>query len=336
MPLPFGKLPADMLAGLLGRIPTGLPGVLAGSAPGVDAAVLDLGDRLLIATSDPITFVADRIGWYTVQVNANDIAVMGGTPRWMLATLLLPPHAEPTLPGTIMDDLLAACARLGVALVGGHTEVTGGIDRPILVGTMLGEAERDAVVLPGRAQPGDRLLITKGIAIEGASVLAEIAPAAAAVPHQMRESAARFLDQPGISVVEDARVLCAAVRPRAMHDATEGGLATALRELAGASGLGARVERQAVPVLPETAAFCAALGLDPLGLLASGCLLAAVAPEDEAAALAALGGAGIAATAIGTLQPEAAGMVMVEHDGERPLPAFSRDELARYLEQNQP
>lgn len=333
MPLPLGKLPAPVLAAMLARIPTGLPGVITGSLPGVDAAVLDLGDRLLVATTDPITFVADRIGWYAVQVNANDIAVMGATPRWMLATVLLPASAEPSLPTVILDDLLAACAAHDIALVGGHTEVTAGIDRPILIGTMLGESDHQRIVLPGHARPGDRILITKGIAIEGTAALAGLAPAVLPVDAGVVARAARLLDTPGISVVRDARVLCDAVRPRALHDATEGGLATALREVAGASGLGLRVERERIRVLPETAAVCAALALDPLGLLASGCLVAALAPEDEPAALAALRGAGIAASVIGTIEPPEAGFVITTAGHAGLLPEFPRDELARYIEQ---
>lgn len=334
MPLPLGKLPAPVLADLLSRIPTNLPGVLSGSLPGTDAAVLTLGDRLLVATTDPITFVADRLGWYAVQVNANDIAVMGATPRWMLATLLLPADAGPDLPAIILDDMLAACAEHGIALAGGHTEVTAGIDRPIAIATMLGECGPDQIVLPGRTRPGDRILITKGIAIEGTAVLAGMS-SMADVPAEVIASATRLLEQPGISVVRDARILCAAVRPRAMHDATEGGLATALRELAGVSQVGLRVIHEHIPILPETAALCAALDLDPLGLLASGCLIAVVAPEDEPAALAALHQAGITATAIGDIEPAAAGFVMTTGEHNAPLPEFARDELARYIESMQ-
>ena len=89
-PLQPGKLPPELLAALLTDAGTPDPRVLVGPRVGVDAAVLDFGDRLLVVTSDPITFAAEEIGWYCVQVNANDLAVMGATPRWFLATLLLP------------------------------------------------------------------------------------------------------------------------------------------------------------------------------------------------------------------------------------------------------
>ncbi len=330
--MPLGKLPPELLARLLAGIPATDPRVFVGSRPGVDAAVLDIGDRYLVATTDPITFVADRIGWYAVHVNANDIAVMGGTPRWMLATVLLPAAGDHALVERIHLELVDACSALGVALIGGHTEVTDGLDRPIVTGTMLGEVERDRLVTP-RALPGDRIILTKGIAVEGTAVLA--GEAAARLSGLSRETIARaaaFLDTPGISVVHDARALCAAVRPHALHDATEGGLATALREMLEASGVGGRIDGGSIPILPETAAVCAALSLDPLGLLASGCLVAAVAPADTASALAALTAAGIAGSDIGEVT-EGPAIVVAARGEARPWPMFARDELARFFEQ---
>lgn len=335
MPLPLGKLPPDLLARLLARIPAGDPRVIVGSRPGVDAAVLDAGDTYLIATSDPITFVAERIGWYAVHVNANDIAVMGGAPRWFLATVLLPPDGSEAMVESLHAQMLAACAELGVTLIGGHTEVTHGLDRPIVAGTMLGEVAKDRLVTSGGACPGDRVIITKGIAVEGTAALAVEATAAlraAGLDEGLLARAAGLLERPGIGVVADARALCGAVRPHAMHDATEGGLATALRELAEASGTGLRIDADAVPILGETHAVCDALGLDPLGLLASGCLIAALAPEDKAAALAALAAAGVAAAVIGDVVSGGDGIKLRQAGEERPWPIFARDELARYLE----
>lgn len=333
--LPLGKLPPEVLARMLGRIPAGDARVAVGSRPGVDAAAIRIGDGYLIATSDPITFVAERIGWYAVQVNANDVAVMGGTPRWMLAAVLLPSSGDEAMVEVIHDQMLAACADLGITLVGGHTEVTRGIDRPIISATMLGEAAADRLVTSAGARPGDCILITKGIAIEGTAALAVEAAdvlRGAGVGETTIARAAALLDRPGISVVRDAAALCDTIRPHAMHDATEGGLATALREVAEASGVGLHVDAGRIPVLPETRAICAALGLDPLGLLASGCLIAAVAPEDERATLAALASVGIDAAVIGEATLPDEGLRLIDGGTGRPWPAFARDELARYLD----
>jgi hydrogenase maturation factor len=332
--LPLGKLPPALLARLLTMLPPAGARVLVPARAGVDAAAIDLGDRVLVATADPITFVAERIGWYAVNVNANDIAVMGAEPRWFLATLLLPQGISDEAVAAIFADLSDACARLGVALVGGHTEVTQGIDRPIVAGAMLGEAPPGRLVTSAGVRPGDRLLVTGGIAIEGTAALAVEARdelLGRGVAPVVLDRAARFLDDPGISVVRAARALIDTVPVHAMHDATEGGLATALREMAEASGAGLEIDRAAVPVLPETRALCDALRLDPLGLLASGCLIAAVAPADEAAALAALHAAAIGVWPVGRATPADAGLALRAGTERHELPSFPRDELARWL-----
>jgi hydrogenase maturation factor len=334
--LPLGKLPPELLARLLGGLAAGGPEVLVPARPGVDAAAIAFGDRVLVATADPITFPVDRPGWYAVNVNANDIAVMGGEPRWFLATVLLPEGITGAEVAAIFADLSAACADLGVALVGGHTEVTYGLDRPVIAGTMLGAAARDGVITSGGVRPGDRLIVTGGIAIEGTAALAvegREALLAARVPAETIERAVDLLREPGISVVRAARTLRSAVSVHAMHDATEGGLATALREMAEASGLGIAVESETIPVLTETRAVCAALGLDPFGLLASGCLIAAVAAEDEARAIVALRRSGILAATIGEASATGLGATIFDSGTGAALPSFARDELARWLDQ---
>jgi hydrogenase maturation factor len=335
-PLPLGKLPAELLTRLLGGLPQSDPRVLVGARPGVDAAAIRIGERALIITSDPITFPTDRAGWYAVNVNANDIAVMGGDPRWLLVTVLLPEGIEEATVAGIFDDLIRACEPLGVALVGGHTEVTYGIDRPIISGTMLGEADLDGVVTSGGVRPGDRIIVTGGIAIEGTSILAGEAQEAldsAGVSEAVLRRAVDLLNEPGISVVRAARSLREAVPVHAMHDATEGGLATALREVADASGVGMTIDAERLPILPETAAVCAALGLEPLGLLASGCLIAAVAAADVERALAALDAARISAWVAGRATDADQGMWLDRPGHREAWPAFERDELARWLEQ---
>jgi len=222
--------------------------------------------------------------------------------------------------------------------VGGHTEITFGLDRPIVVGAMLGEVEREALVQPAGAREGDALILTKGIAIEGTAVLAREAGQTLerlGVPPPTIERAQRYIFEPGISVVPDALAACGAVRTtggvHAMHDPTEGGLATALYELAEASGLGVAVQEEAIAVLPETQAICSAASLEPLGLLASGALLIAVADGDCGTVLAALRDAGIDAGRIGSMAKQETGVIMGGHAGSLAVPRFARDEVARYL-----
>jgi hydrogenase maturation factor len=307
--------------------------LVVGPGIGLDAAVIEMGDRLLVAKTDPVTFAADQIGWYAVHVNANDVATLGAAPRWFLATLLLPEgKTDAAMVEAIFHQIHGACRSLGVALCGGHTEVTLGLDRPLVAGVMLGELPPQALIRPDGALAGDRILLTKGIAIEGTAVLArEHRTLRACMGREELNRCAGFLVRPGISVVPEALRACAAARLHAMHDPTEGGIATALVEMAEAADLGVRVRRDDILVLPETRKVCDLLGLDPMGLLASGALLMAVAPEDAAAVLQALDGAGIAARDIGEFVEAPKGAFLLEGGRERPMPVFQRDEVARAL-----
>jgi hydrogenase maturation factor len=259
---------------------------------------------------------------------------MGATPAWFLATVLLPEGCSRALPEAVFGQITETCAALGIELVGGHTEMTYGLERPIVVGAMLGEAERDGLIRPDGARPGDALILTKGIAIEGSAVLAREAAdrlAGAGIARETIERAAAYLADPGISVVAEARAACAAASVHAMHDPTEGGLATALQELATACGAGLRVDANAIAVLRECRALCDAAGLDPLGLLASGALLIAVADEDSARVIASIEEIGVPAARIGSLVAPEDGVIMMANGKPRPMPVFARDEVARFL-----
>ena len=332
-----GKLPPDLLQELLSNLDIVDPRVLVGPGVGEDCAVVDMGDRLLIAKSDPITFAADRVGWYAVQVNANDVACTGGEPRWFLPTVLLPASATTDDVRAIFADISEACRNIGVAIIGGHTEVSDGLPRPIVAGTMLGELEdRARLVSTGGAQDGDSVIVTTGVAIEGAAILArEHAPELLAhgLDTQMLDAAARYLEDPGISVLSAARALFQTDAVHSMHDVTEGGLITALREIAAASQLGLVAEAESVPLLPECAAICEALELDPLGLLGSGALIATMAAGDVPRALRALDRVGVSGWEIGQMMDPSDGLWLIDRNGERTLPEFRRDELARYLEE---
>jgi hydrogenase expression/formation protein HypE len=280
--LPLGKLPANLLARLLAQANAAHtdPRVVVGPGVGLDCAVLDFGDRYLVVKTDPITFATDGIGWYAVQINANDIACSGAAPAFFMATLLLPEiDGNAVLAERIFSQITEACAQLGATLVGGHTEITYGLDRPMVMGAMLGEVAKGRLVTAAGAQTGDTVLLTKGYPIEAVAILArefgaapELGGAAQFEPGFL-ERCRDFLYRPGISVVRDAQVALAAGRVSAMHDPTEGGVATGLWELAEASGRGIEIRPEALKPLPEGAALCRAFGLDPLGCIASGALL---------------------------------------------------------------
>jgi len=319
-----------MLRELLSILPGGQRVVL-GPAVGEDAAVLAMPNCYLVVKTDPITFATDAIGWYAVQVCANDIATTGATPLWFLASILLPPaHATPELVRRIFDQIAAACRALDVGVIGGHTEITADLERPIVVGCMLGEVSPDRLVHTGGARPGDLILLTKGVPIEAAAIIArekreELLSHFSA---DFLDECARFLYDPGISVVRDAQIAMQVGGVSSMHDPTEGGLLTALWELAEAGGCALEVSLYDSPGLwlPNGRKLCEFYGLDPAAAIASGALLLTVIPEQVSALLQAFWQAQLPIFPIGRV---VAGPAAVNDLRKGPLPRPQRDEIAR-------
>ena len=326
--LPTGKLPAKLLEELLSSSPPEPREVLLGPRVGEDACALELPAGVLIAATDPITLTGSGVGAHAVVVNANDVAVMGARPRWFLATVLLPVGTTEAEVRDLFRGTTRELARLGAALVGGHTEVTRAVTQPLVVGQMLGLCEDGAFVRTGGARPGDVVLQVGAVPVEGAAVLAaETEPGnLASLDAHLLARARGALDDPGISVVEPA--LCAArLGAHALHDPTEGGLSAGLWELAVASSVALRVNPEEVDWFEPGTALCAALGADPWGTLASGALLAAFSGAEADDAIAGLAAAGHAAHKIASVA-EGSGVELL---GGRPLVRYERDELSRVL-----
>jgi len=333
--LPVGKLEMDYLGQVLAKYAQVNERVVVGAVVGEDATVIDFGDRYLVAKTDPVTFATEEIGWYAVNINANDVATTGAIPRWFLATVLLPAGStDRALVEGIFAQLSDACRQLGVSFCGGHTEITYGLDRPIVVGQMLGEVERDKLVTTAGAQVGDDIILSKGIAIEATSLIAreKAGELASKYSADFIDRCQGFLHEPGISVVREAQIATAQARVHAMHDPTEGGLATGLWELAQAADVGLLVHEERIEILPETTLLCADYGLDPLGIIASGSLLIVLSPQDSARVIEKLEEAGIAAAAIGKVIAKEEGLRLMAGGVVGDLPYFERDEIARLFE----
>jgi hydrogenase maturation factor len=328
-----GKLPLPLLEKLLSRLTPRDPRLLVGPRAGEDAAVIDFGDRYLVAKTDPITFATNEIGWYAVNINANDVAVMGAWPRWFLATLLLPAGgATIGMAETIFAHMLAACDELGVSLAGGHTEITQGLDRPIISGVMLGEAAPGELVTKAGAAIGDAILLVKSAPIEGTALIAlerEMELLRRGYPISFIRRAQGFLREPGISVVAPALLAAGTGMAHAMHDPTEGGVITGLVEIARGAKAGLEVDLDAIPLLPEGEALCREFGLDPLGILASGAVLAVTAPQDAGTLCAVLADAGYPTQVIGRITPPETGLVALRNGRPVAWPLFPADEITR-------
>lgn len=331
-----GKLPGALLDRLIETYRTRPdPDVVVPPGYGRDAAAINVGGSSpIVVKSDPITFATATAATYLVAVNANDIACLGGFPRWISVVLLLP-EGETTIGQVeaLFADLQTACDDAGIAVIGGHTEITSAVNRPVFVGTMLGTTGVHGLIEPGKARPGDELLLTKWIGIEGTALLARerTAELIEALGEAAVTRAAKLLRLPGISIVRDAQVVLAAGGVTALHDPTEGGIATAIHEIASASHCGAEILHDAVPILPETAAICSHFGIDPWGLLSSGSLLVAVAGKYHRQVQTAAKAAGIAISHIGRLTEPQQGVTMIGPTGRTDLRRFDTDEVARIL-----
>jgi len=333
--LPLGKLPPQLASLLLNQIPQFDPRVLLGPGIGLDCAVLDLGETCLVMKSDPITFATQDIGWYAVQICANDIATTGAQPRWFLTTLLLPEGkttAEMVL--RINEQVAKACQEIGVSVIGGHTEITYGLDRPILVGTMIGEVAKSNLISPKNAQPGNKLLLSKGIPIEGTAIIAKEFPEKLhpILSKGELQIALHAIYDPGISVLRDAQLAGKAGLVTAMHDPTEGGLAAALWELAEASGHTLIIQQEHIAISDISQKICSFFQLNPMATIASGALLMSVATEDSQPICDELIHQGIPCSEIGYIEAGPA-LVYAEEGKKRLLLARpERDEITRLFE----
>ncbi|MDP6278411.1 MAG: AIR synthase-related protein, partial [Nitrospinota bacterium] len=257
---------------------------------------------------------------------------VGARPKWFLVTVLLPEAGtDEALVRGIWADLTRALEPIGCALCGGHTEVTAGLARPIICGQMLGEVSREGLIRGDGAREGDAVLLTRGVPVEGTAILAgakgeELVPI---LGRDLIERAAGYIDSPGISVVSAALAAAGTGLVHAMHDPTEGGLATGIHELAEAAGLGAGIDEEAIPLSVEGEAMCRSLGLDPLGVITSGALLLAVPPSGEADVREALADAGALGVRIGRLLQAEEGVTLLRKEGPVPLPRYDSDEIGK-------
>jgi hydrogenase expression/formation protein HypE len=300
------------------------PRLLLGPGIGRDIAAVR-NDPILILTTDPITGTSSRIGEHSVYINANDIATAGAKPVWYLCTILLPAGSNEKTLSTIMKGIDLASRRLGITVARGHTETTRGLDRPLIAGFMIGE-RRGRLLQAEDIRIGDMILLTKTVGIEGTVILAsDHARLLKGVPAHVLRKARGFLSQ--ITVVDEALAISRIRGVRAMHDPTEGGILNACWELSEASHLGVEIWADKIPVAEETLMICSKLGLDPLRLMSSGCLLAAVASKSVDTTVRVLKKLRVSASLIGKMTPSARGRHYSMKGKKYDLEAVPQDEL---------
>jgi hydrogenase maturation factor len=333
--LKSGKLDIDTLKRFLERNTILDPQVVVGPKIGEDAAVIDLREKTdcyWVVSSDPITFTTEDVGYYGVVVNLNDIATMGAIPKWFLATLLFPEGSDLRIIEKAFRQIHHACRRFGISFIGGHTEITPGIQKMIFSGHMIGEVKKDKLVTTSGARVGDLLLLVKGVCIEGTSIIAREKEAELlrrGISSSLIRKAKRFIFNPGIDILRSTQVACRSVSIHSMHDPTEGGLINGLIEMAWASEKEIEVDFDKVLIYKESHILCQEFGLNPLGVIASGALLLTVSPSDFSPIQKAFKRNSIPFQVIGKIKKGPAKVFRIAGKGRKELKPLPRDEILK-------
>jgi hydrogenase expression/formation protein HypE len=317
--LAFGKLSPELMSRyVFGKTGARSKRVIVEPSLGLDFGVVDLGEeeekqqkkktsgisrrkapsKYLIVSSDPITGVSERAGWYAVNVSANDVATSGNKPEFMQSIVLFPDHSSEEEVRLLIADMHETASKLGIAILGGHTELSPGVDRSVVVTTAFALA--DSFVTTAGAREGDTLMMTKTAGVEGTAIIATDPRFSKGLGRSTVSAASRYFEK--LSVVEEAVAAYGTGLVHAMHDCTEGGVLGAVFEMATASGLGIQLEERAIPVSKVTGRICSRLEIDPLKLISSGTLIAAVEKGGEAAVRDAVASVGSTATTIGSFE----------------------------------
>ncbi len=329
MKLQPGKIPVDLLKDVVFKnLGATRSEVIVGPKAGVDGAVLDMGCKDAIVSMDPITGAVERIGWEAINVNANDIATFGVEPAFFFSCIMLPEGSDTKSVEAITEQMHHAAAELGIAIVGGHCEVTPGLANPIVVGCIMGLTDKGKYVTAAGAKAGDKIILTKSAGIEGTAILAtdREQQLRGVFSQTLLDGAKQFYSH--ISVVKDALTAYRSGGVHAMHDPTEGGILNGIHEMADAPNLGARVYAEKITVEPETAKICRFYEIDPLQLISSGALLIAAEPEAASKIIENLSKEHIYAEVIGEFTPNPNKRILVRADeSAEMLPRPASDHL---------
>lgn len=300
-----GKLSNELLqAGILSQLSHQRDDILIGPGIGEDCAAIAFGDLACVLTTDPITGATKDIGKIAVHISCNDIASSGVQPAALLMTLLLPLEASESDAKAIMSQAHETASGMNVAIIGGHTEFTSAVNRPVVSVTAIGKGSKSELSATAGAQPGDLIVMSKWAGLEGTAIIAneKIAKLLLGGMSEMEvETARAMLDH--LSVVPEG-LLGSKHGVHAMHDVTEGGIYGAIWELCEAAGHGAVIRVADIPVSTETSKLCRIFKLDPYRLISSGSMLMAMPQEAFESCQAEAEALGILLTAIGQVTGE--------------------------------
>ncbi len=302
--------------------------VLVGPQHGVDVGIVEIGDNVVSFTCDPVFIVPaygwERAAWFAIHILASDSVTCGLKPRFLSVDLNLPMEMTKEQLQIVWDTMHRECKRLGISIICGHTARYENCHYPMVGGaTVIGVGEKDEYVTPKMARDGDKIIITKGPAIEATGIFATMFPQL--IEQQFGLDFSRRA-QPifyQMSVVEDAiTAVSVGIRDNgvtAMHDATECGIWGGLYELAQAAGLGARIKKEQIVVEECVEEICSYFGIDPYASISEGTLIIACREHKAQEVVKALSQKGIKSSIVGELTKPGEGMVLIERGKEKRL-----------------
>lgn len=304
--------------------------VLTRAGVGEDCAVIDFGSYECVMSTDPITAAVNEIGRLAVHISCNDIASNGVEPLGIMLAVLLPEGTTAEDVELIMKQASEAAAQCGVEIIGGHTEITTAVNKPVIVSTAIGRARKWQSASAENIRVGDFILMTKSAGLEGTGIIAsdfheELRKFLS--EEEIRQAAALLED---VSVVKEG-VIAGKIGTNGMHDVTEGGILGAVWEMCQLAGVGAEVWGDQVPVEDVTRKICQYYGIDYLRLISSGSMIIMASPEKKAEIIKRLQATGVSVHTIGKILPADQGLTVMEDGIREPIDPPQSDELYKVV-----
>jgi len=329
-PVRAGKLPNSLLEYLLKTYIKNDASVVEGPGIGRDCAVFETRGNLLFAKTDPVTLVGEDTGQYLVNVNVNDMAAMGGIPKWFLCSLLFPRGITFDMIEEVFCQVCSHCKKYSINWVGGHTEVSSGVKKTVACGFLAGFEGKGKNKKLKPVRKGDRVFLVKEAGIEAASIMAreKMEVLKREFPENILSRLVNSVNRPGIGVLREARLLWENFGVKVMHDPTEGGISTALYEVSLRCGTGLMIDKKKIMFYPHVERLSSLFGLNPYGIISSGCLLGII-PEEEGPGLRDfMRKRRIKCSLIGEAV-DREGVYLRDGENVSPFPVFERDEITR-------
>ncbi|SHJ99312.1 hydrogenase expression/formation protein HypE [Paramaledivibacter caminithermalis DSM 15212] len=325
----IGKLDSQLLEKVIfNNIKLHRKEVMVRPGIGEDCAVVDFGEYALIMSTDPITGAASEVGRLAVHINCNDIASNGVEPLGLMMTILAPEETTEEEIDEIMKQASTEAAKLNVEIIGGHTEITGAVNRIVISATAIGRQLKTDIVKTSGAKVGDKIIMTKTAGLEGTGIIAHDLEEKLSLifSREMIESAKKMVDK--ISVVKEG-IIAGKIGASSMHDVTEGGILGAVWEICKASKVGCNIYLDRIPIAEETKKICDFFDIDPLKLISSGTMLITITGDKKDQLIKNLNESGIDASVIGEITQE--GRYIVRHDEQTEIQPPESDELYKVI-----